>query len=198
MGEVNGRSGERFEVPSSPLASRSAAMLGGLWSWFLVRGLLAAALGLAVLARPSESLSALARLVGVYCLLDGAANLAAVVRGARSGTTWASALGGVTAGAVLLFWPAVPLRAFLLLFGGWAILVGATHVLFPRSRGEATSTVTLGWLLAGLGLILLLWPGIGVVAIAWVIALAALLIAVVLLYIASRLRFLQGCVTRDA
>jgi uncharacterized membrane protein HdeD (DUF308 family) len=114
---------------------------------------------------------------------------------AERGATWLTILAGLAAGGGLLLWPGVPLRGFLLVFGGWAILTGASHVLAARGRGqdgEAATTTTLGWLLAGLGLVLVLWPQTGVVAIAWVIALAALVTAALLLFIAVRLRRLQG------
>jgi phosphate/sulfate permease len=72
------------------------------------------------------------------------------------------------------------------------MLIGSSHALLARSRGESTSTMTLGWMLAGVGLALVLWRGTDVVVIAWIIAVAALVIAAALLYVASRLRFLQA------
>lgn len=195
MPDSNTRPGRQLEAVAAGLRSRASEKLGDLWWWFLLRGALAGALGLGALLWPSASLTVLARLVGLYCLVDGAASLVAVLRGAEPGATWLTIIAGLAAGAVLLLWPGVPLRGFLLAFGGWAILTGASHVLAARGRGEdgeAATTTTLGWLLAGFGLVLVLWPGTGVVAIAWVIALAALMTAALLLFVALRLRRLQG------
>jgi uncharacterized membrane protein HdeD (DUF308 family) len=41
------------------------------------------------------------------------------------------------------------------------------------------------------GLVLLIWPGTGVVAISWIIALAALLFAALLIFVALRLKRLK-------
>jgi uncharacterized membrane protein HdeD (DUF308 family) len=194
-------SGDRLEAAAARLRSTADEKLGDLWWWFLVRGALAGALGVAALVWPSASLGVLARLAGIYCLLDGVASLVAAVRGADAKATWPTTFAGLAAGAVLLFWPGLPLRGFLVAFGGWALFTGASQVRAARGRDadeEGGATTTLGWLLAGFGLVLMLWPGTGVVAIAWVIALAALAIAGFLLFVAQRLRRLQAHVSRAA
>lgn len=198
MPEADGRATERPEGGRVGLPSRARNEVGDLWWWFLLRGALALTFGIAVLVRPSDTLTTVVRLVGFYCLLDGSANLVAVLLRAHSRTAWLGALAGVSAGGALLFWPGVPLRGLFLAFGGWAMLTGGSHAFLARSRGESTSTRTLGWALAGLGLAFVLWRGTDVVVIAWVIAVALLVIGATLLYIASRLRFLQGEVARHA
>jgi uncharacterized membrane protein HdeD (DUF308 family) len=49
----------------------------------------------------------------------------------------------------------------------------------------------MGGAVAVIGLVLLIWPGTGVIAISWIIALAALLFAVLLIFLALRLKRLK-------
>jgi uncharacterized membrane protein HdeD (DUF308 family) len=49
-----------------------------------------------------------------------------------------------------------------------------------------------GWLAVVLGLILILWPGTGVVNIAWLIAIVALLLGSALIWLALRLKRLRA------
>jgi uncharacterized membrane protein HdeD (DUF308 family) len=83
-------------------------------------------------------------------------------------------------------------RILLMVFGGWALFTGASHILAARrtnvedtDRGLLT---TMGGAVAVVGLVLLIWPGTGVVAISWIIALAALLFAALLIFLALRLK----------
>lgn len=193
MPEANGRSDERPKASSGRLWVTGRGNVGDLWWWFLVRGALAGAFGAAVLVRPDESLTTLVSLVSAYCLLHGATSLAAAARGSAPLASWLATVVSLAAGAALAVWPGVALRPFLLIFGAWALVIGASHLVFARSRGESSSSTTLGWLLATLGVALVIWPAsAGVAMVARLIGYAALLIAVPLFYIASRLRFLQA------
>ena len=57
---------------------------------------------------------------------------------------------------------------------------------------------TMGGAVAVVGLILLIWPGTGVVAISWIIALAALTLAALLIFLALRLKRLKKRVDKLA
>jgi uncharacterized membrane protein HdeD (DUF308 family) len=82
-----------------------------------------------------------------------------------------------------------------MVFGGWALSIGVSHILAARranvedtDRGPMT---TMGAMVTVVGLVLLIWPGTGVVAISWIIALAALLFAALLIFVALRLKRLK-------
>ena len=166
--------------------------LGDLWWTFMVRGVLAGVLGLAMLIWPSASFAMLMVLVGLYCLADGMAGLVAVLRGGERDAHLVQALLGIVAGAVLLFWPGGSIRALLIVFGVWLLLTGVTQIRTVRRLGvesdERSTATTIGALAAVVGLILILWPGTGMIAIGWVIAIAALAVAVLLIFLALRLR----------
>jgi uncharacterized membrane protein HdeD (DUF308 family) len=174
---------------------RVSDRLGDLWWAFMARGVLAVALGLCALIWPSASLVILMRLVGLYCLLDGGAALIAAMRTSDRSAHIQQAILGLVVGALLLFWPEGSVRTLLVIFGIWALLTGVSQIWAARQQevegGERSAMTTIGWAAAVVGLILIVWPGTGVVAISWVIAIAALLLAALLIFLALRLKRLQ-------
>ncbi len=178
-----------------PLAAGMTARLGELWWTFMLRGVLAAVLGLGALIWPSVSLAILIRLVGLYCLADGVAGLVGAFRTSERGANLVQALVGIAVGALLLLWPGGSIRTLLVVFGAWALVTGVSQIVVARRaavEGERSVMTTIGGVAAILGLILIIWPGTGVVAISWVIAVAALLLAALLIFLALRLKRLQA------
>jgi uncharacterized membrane protein HdeD (DUF308 family) len=82
------------------------------------------------------------------------------------------------------------------IFGIWALLTGVSQIWAARQQevegGERSAMTTIGWVAAVVGLILIVWPGTGVVTIAWLIAIVALLLGVLLIWLALRLKRLQA------
>ena len=181
--------------PLANARSRIGDKLGDIWWAFMVRGVLAVALGLAALIWPTASLAILLRLVGIYCLLDGITGLVGAFRAADRGAHLLQAILGVVIGALLLFWPEGSVRTLLVIFGIWALLTGASQIWAARQQdaehGERGASTRIGWLVVVLGLVLILWPGTGVVTIAWLIAIVALLLGGALIWLARRLKRLQ-------
>ena len=178
------------------LAAGVSAKLGDVWWAFMLRGVLAAVLGLCALIWPSLSLAILMRLVGIYCLLDGVTGLAGAVRASERGAHLLQALLGLVVGVLLLFWPEGSVRTLLVIFGIWALLTGVSQIFAARQQevegSERGAISTIGWIAAAVGVILVVWPGTGVVTIAWLIGIAALLLAGLLIFLALRLKRLQA------
>ena len=111
------------------------------------------------------------------------------------GTYLLQAVVSLAVGGVLLFLPSASARTLLMVFGGWALFTGVSHILAARRANvEDTDrglTTTMGGAVAVVGLVLLIWPGTGVVAISWIIALVALLFAALLIFLALRLQRLK-------
>jgi uncharacterized membrane protein HdeD (DUF308 family) len=174
---------------------RVSERLGDVWWAFMVRGVLAAALGLCALIWPSASLVILMRLVGLYCLLDGGAALIAAMRTSDRSAHILQAILGLVVGVLLLFWPEGSVRTLLVIFGVWALLTGGSQIWAARQQefegGERSAMTTIGWGAVVVGLILIVWPGTGVVTVAWLIAIVALLLGVSLIWLALRLKRLQ-------
>lgn len=182
--------------PLANVRRRIGDKLGDLWWAFMVRGLHAALLGVGALIWPSASLAILMRLVGIYVLLDGATGSIGAYRTGDRGAHLLQALLGLLIGALLLFWPEGSVRTLLVILGIWALLTGGSQIAAARQQ-EVEGSVrgpmsTVGWMVAAVGLILIVWPGTGVVTIAWVIAIAALLLATLLIWLALRFKRLQA------
>jgi uncharacterized membrane protein HdeD (DUF308 family) len=181
--------------PGRPLAgarSRVSDKLGDIWWAFMARGVLAAVLGLCALIWPSVGLAILMRLVGLYCLADGAAALIGAFRTSERSSHLLQAALGLVVGVLLLFWPEGSVRTLLVIFGVWALLTGVSQIVAARRTdaegGERSVMTTIGWIVAVVGAILIVWPGTGVVAIAWVIGIAALVLAALLIWLAVRFK----------
>ena len=91
--------------------------------------------------------------------------------------------------------PSASARTLLMVFGGWALFTGGSHILAARRANvedtDRGHTTTMGGAVAVIGLVLLIWPGTGVVAISWIISLAALMLAALLIFLALRLKRLK-------
>jgi uncharacterized membrane protein HdeD (DUF308 family) len=184
---------ERLQAAAAGAKDRVGNKLGEIWWAFLVRGLLALALGIGALFWPEATLTLLVQLVAVFALLDGAAAIFSAFRSQDPVTHLLPGLVSLAVGAVLLFMPGV--RLLLIILGIWTLLQGSTLLLAARkldttdpNRGTVT---TLGVIAAIIGGILLAWPGSGAVAISWLIAALAFLVAVLMIFLALRLRRLE-------
>jgi uncharacterized membrane protein HdeD (DUF308 family) len=177
------------------MQSRVSGKLGDIWWAFMLRGMFAGVLGIFALIWPTPTFTILTRMIGLYFLADGLPGLVGALRASASGTYLLQAVVSLVAGGVLLFLPSASARTLLMIFGGWALFTGVSHILTARranvedtARGLMT---TMGGAVAVVGLVLLIWPGTGVVAISWIIALAALLLAALLIFLALRLKRLK-------
>ena len=93
--------------------------LGEIWWAFMVRGILAAVLGLVALFWPTASIGLFLRVVGLFLLADGVTALAVLLRGGDRGSGLIHAIISLGTGAALLFLPGTSARAALRSWG-WA------------------------------------------------------------------------------
>ncbi|CAM3081128.1 Uncharacterized membrane protein HdeD, DUF308 family [Paracoccus aminovorans] len=169
------------------------------WWVLLLRGIAAVAFGLIALAMPGLTLLVLLITFGVYAVFDG---ILAIVTGfrrkAQDEQWWAWALDGllsVLIGLMALFWPAATAVAFVLWMAAWAIVAGIFRIIAAiRLRREIEGEWALGLsglLLALWGILLVLLPAAGLLGFAWMIGTLAVLIGIVLIVLAFRLRGLK-------
>jgi uncharacterized membrane protein HdeD (DUF308 family) len=184
---------DRRRKVATAVRTRVSSKLGDVWWAFMVRGALAAVLGLVILIWPSATVAVVMILAGLFCLADGAAGLFGAIRGGERGAHFVQALISLGVGAILLFWPGGSVRVLLIVFGIWILFTGVSQIMAarrdPADLGEERSALNAsGWILAAVGLILIVWPGTGVVAIGWLIAIPALAVAALLIFVALRLK----------
>jgi uncharacterized membrane protein HdeD (DUF308 family) len=161
-----------------------------------LRGVLAVIFGILALVWPRATVLALALLFGAYALLNGIGLLAAGIRPGRD--RWqrvAQIVGGIlgiVAAIVTVLWPGVTAFVLVVLIGAWALVTGAMEVWAAiRLRREFTNE----WILAVVGvlsviagILILVRPDVGAIAIAQVIGIYALVAGVLMLISAWRLR----------
>ena len=78
-----------------------------------------------------------------------------------------------------------------MLFGAWLMFVGGGQIISSRKLPEGDSNRSVlgavGAIAAFIGLVLIFWPGTGIVVVSWGIAVAAIVHGVQSIYLASRL-----------
>lgn len=178
------------------LAKKAGSMIGerasDLWWPFLVRGGIALFLGIAALFWPTSSIAILLRLFGLFLILDA---VFWVFGARRSSNEMAETAPGLLTGIVglaLLFIPATSARLVFIMLGIWALITAAGYLLTwwraPSADPDRESARNVGLLALAGGAILLVWPGTGVVALGWVLAILAFAVAAVMFFLASRFR----------
>ncbi len=164
------------------------------WWAVALRGVAGILFGLVALLRPGVTLAALVLLFAAYVFVDGVFTIIAALRRTER-RWWVMLLEGVAdiaVGIVTVLWPGITALLLLYLIAVWAIVTGALEIatairLRTVIRGE--------WLLplAGIasllfGLLLLVFPRAGALAIVLWIGAYVLVFGVVLVVLAFRLR----------
>src|SRR6476646_9033732 len=157
------------------------------WKWFLVRGVIALALGIGAIVFPLSAVFAFTMLFAAYCFIDGIASLVAGVRGAREpGHRWGalvfSGIVGVLIGILFLLMPLVATITYaflvLLMLAAWAIVTGGLEIAAAiRLRKEIEGEWLLGLsgaisVVLGIAVIALVipYPAASILSAAWLIA----------------------------
>jgi len=165
------------------------------WWVFLVRGLLAVAFGVIALVQPGIALGALILLFAFYAILDGIGHFIVLLSGMRISPWWVQLLSGLLslgAGVIALVWPSLTAQALLIIVASWAIVTGLlTIVTAVRFRSVVVNEwlYVLGGLLSVLlGVLFVLMPQAGILSLVWLLGLYALLVGILLIAFALRLR----------
>jgi uncharacterized membrane protein HdeD (DUF308 family) len=166
-------------------------------TWWIVaiRGLLAILFGIMALVWPKITILALVILFGAYAIVNGVFALIAAFRGGGGQSRgWLAFSGilGIAAGVVALVWPGITTFALLLLIAIWFVVTGVMEVISAivlRKEIDSEWMLVLSGALSTLfGLVLLIWPASGALAIVWLIGLCAIAFGLALLYIAFRVK----------
>lgn len=165
------------------------------WWLILLRGVLSIAFGVLAFVWPGITLFTLVILYGAFAFVDGVVSLVAAVRGGTPAPRWWLALVGVfgiAAGLLTLFWPQITALVLLLFIAAWAIVTGILEIVGAiRLRHEIEGEwwlIASGVLSVTFGVLLVLWPGAGALAMVLVIGSFAILLGILLIGFALRLR----------
>lgn len=165
--------------------------------WVLVaRGVFAILFGLAAIFMPGITLAALIFIFGAYVLLDGGFNIyASLMNRGRYERWWIGLIEGgigVLAGLGAFFLPGVTGLVLLYLIAFWAVLTGVAEIaaafeLRKQIQGEWLLGIS-GVLSILFGVLLILSPGTGALAVAWLIGFYAMLFGVTMVALGFRVR----------
>jgi uncharacterized membrane protein HdeD (DUF308 family) len=170
------------------------------WWVLVLRGVVALIFGLLALAWPGITLLFLVGLFAAYALLSGGFALVGAIRTRQSDRHWwvVLLLGIVSlaAGVLAVILPALTALALVLLMGANAVVNGVLEIILAvRLRRQMRGEWLLG--LAGVvsivfGVLVLLFPGPGALALVWLIAVWALVIGILLIAAGFSLRKRTG------
>lgn len=180
-------------MPSGLVMTRSQSMTH--WWALVLRGILAVAFGVAAFALPGITLLALLFLFSAYAFAEGVTNIVGAIRGRGAQSRWLLVLEGVVsigAGLIALLWPGMTALVLVYVIAAWALLTGVLEIsaairLRREIRGEWLLALS-GVLSVGLGILLMLHPGEGALAMILWIGAYAILFGALLMFLGVRLR----------
>jgi uncharacterized membrane protein HdeD (DUF308 family) len=171
------------------------AALAERWWVPVVRGIAAVVFGILALIAPAISLFALVIMWGAYAFVDGAFNLVHAARKPESTRSWwwlvVEGVVSLGAGILTFTYPGVTTLVLVAIIAVWAVLTGIAEIAAAiRLRREASGE----WLLAATGVLsivfgifLLMSPGVGALALVWVIGVYAIVFGLMLIAFGVRL-----------
>jgi uncharacterized membrane protein HdeD (DUF308 family) len=168
----------------------------GPWQPMVLSGALALIFGAIVLIWPASAIEAFVILFGIFVLIDGTAGVATALRARSLAMPWVGTLAmgvaGVLAGVVALGWPGATLMLVIYVAAIWAIVKGVFALAMAAEQrrqwpGDRTASYG-GWAWLVFGALMFLWPIVGVVALAWLIGIFAVIFGVVLVALGLHVR----------
>lgn len=175
------------------------------WWTLAIRGAAAIIFGLLTFFLPGVTLAALILLFAAYAIIDGVFNLVAAFRGhTEERSRWLLAVAGlvsVAAGIVAFAMPGLTALVLVYVIGTWALVTGVLEIVAAiRLRDEIPNEWWLGAsgaLSVVFGLLLMIAPGAGALALVLWIGAYAILFGALLVGLAFRLRREQPEVRAD-
>ena len=185
------------------LVAHLASTLSRGWWLLLLRGVAAIVFGVLAWIQPGITLAVLVMFFGAYSLVDGILCLWTVISGPKGyeygWLVLLEGLVGIGIGLLTFFAPGVTALALLFYIAIWAIATGALEIAAAiRLRKEIENEWWL--LLSGLasvlfGAVLAARPGVGALALLWLIGSYAIVFGILLLILAFKVRRFVGKLT---
>ena len=170
------------------------------WWLLALRGLIAVVFGVLAFMWPGATLITLVWLFGAFALLNGILSLVLAAKTPKGypkvGSLILGGLLGILAGLLALVMPGITALGLLILIAAWAIATGVMELV---AAVRLRTIIANEWLLilAGIasvafGVILLLQPAAGALALIWLIGAWALVFGILLMILAFRMRNWKG------
>jgi uncharacterized membrane protein HdeD (DUF308 family) len=161
------------------------------WWVLALRGVAACLFAVSAFAWPGLTLGVLVLLWGAFAFVDGVAALVAGI-----GTRWWSVVFfgvvGIAVGLYALFRPAMTALALILVIAAWAIVRGvleiAAAIALRKELSNEWLLVLAGVLSIAFGVCVAAFPGAGALSLVWLVGAQALVIGLLWIWLAFRLR----------
>jgi uncharacterized membrane protein HdeD (DUF308 family) len=155
---------EEVDLSSTSLgASELRALTWGWWLALLI-GVLAIVAGIIVILKPSNSLSTLAVVFGIFILIDGIFEIVGAIAGDSESRGLLAVIGAlsVIAGVLLIRHPLGGVRAVALLLGIWLIAAGVVRLIGAFAYpGDRVWRIIVALVLGIFGIVIVSEPHIG-------------------------------------
>lgn len=172
------------------------------WWLLLIRGLAAIVFGILALIWPGITLLVLVIFFGAYALISGLFELFAGFRHGTRSRAWLiiSGIIGILAGIVAFLWPGITSLALLYLVAFWAIFTGVSEIVAGVHLRKVIDNewmfIVGGILSVIFGVLLLVWPGAGMLSLVWLIGVFVILYGIAMIALSFRVKnFTQGAGT---
>ena len=177
-----------------------ADLLTHNWWLLALRGLCAILFGIMAFVWPGITLLGLVFLLGAYTLANGVLALVLAAKAPkgypRFGSLIFEGILSIVAGLIAFVVPGITALTLLVLIAVWAIVTGIMEIV---AAIRLRKVITNEWLLVmagvasvGFGVLLLLWPGAGALAMLWWIGAFSIVFGVLYIALAFRLRKWKG------
>jgi len=181
-----------------------AHLLTRNWWILALRGLAAVLFGILAFFWPGITLLSLIYLFGAYALVNGILAFVVASRSPkgypRFGSLIFEGILSIAAGVIAFFVPGITALALLVLIACWAIVTGIFEIV---AAVRLRKVITNEWLLVlagvasvGFGVLLLIWPGAGALAMTLWIGAFAFVFGILLIALAFRMRHWAGAMNQ--
>lgn len=182
--------------PANPITRPYAEIAKGAWIWAVVRGVLAIIFGIIAIAAPITTAIVLAVVIGVFAIVDGIVALVDAFRhrgGSGFGLRIFLGVVSLLFGILILVWPGKTIAVLVILIGLWSIVIGILQIVANVSiRKEAPGAwvwgVVAGVLGVIFGILVLLWPGIGLLSLILLLGIWAIVFGISLIVLGLQVR----------
>ena len=170
-----------------------------IWWALVLRGVLAILFGIIALIFTGQTLLVLVYVFGAFALISGITEIVTAVRAGEAHLRWGwlavAGIVGVAAGIVSFVWPGITALALLFLIAAWALVTGVAEIVFalawPDTLARPWLAALSGALSVVFGILLVVWPRSGVIALTWLVGIYAIIYGATRLYYAYRLQALR-------
>lgn len=170
------------------------------WWAVLLRGLIMVAFGILLLAWPGKTVTVLLRIFGIVIIAYGIVILVqALMARSREGEPFMAPLTGaivaIAAGIITLAWPSATGLVVLYIVAIWAIVTGVIEIAaaftFPVRDWPVWVLGVGGLISIVVGVLLISFPSSGIVGLAWVIGIYALVVGALLSAVGLKMRSIK-------